>query len=93
MVKCLRFIAELCSRVADARVAVAALHVSRPYPPAMPYVWDDAMRDPILSGPFSRCIQVESASLRRALRRNRLRCLRTGDTGDARAAFADPFFE
>src|SRR2546421_10482090 len=36
---------------------------------------------------------MESARLHSALRRNRLRCLRTSDIGDARAAFADPFFE
>lgn len=77
----------------DNRPAMAALLVSRPHQAAMPYVWDDEMRDPILSGPFSRRIQVESTRLHSALLRNRLRCLRTGDFGDARAAFADPFFE
>ena len=86
-------LARLGSDMADDRPAVAALRVSRPHQTAMPYVWDDAMRDPILSGPFSRRIQVESAHFHSALRRNRLRCLRTGDIGDALAAFADPFFE
>ena len=79
--------------MADDRPAMATLRVSRPHETAVPHVWDDAMWDPILSGPFSRRIQMESGRLHSALRRNRLRCLRTGDIGDARAAFADPFFE
>ena len=86
-------IARLSRGLVCPRVAVAAMRISRAYRFAVRDLRNDAMRDPILSGPFSRRIQMESARLHSALRRNRLRCLRTGDIGDARAAFADPFFD
>jgi len=76
--------------VDDGWPAVAALRVSRPYQTALRHVWNDAMRDPILSGPFSRCVRMESTYLRSAVLGYHVRCLRARDVGRARAAFEDP---
>lgn len=51
------------------------------------------MRHPILSRPLRRRTAMEPIRVRSYLRRDRLRCLRIGDIGDARAAFADPCFD
>src|SRR5437667_5852394 len=79
--------------MADNGPAVAALRVSRPHQTAMPHMWNDAMRHPILSRPLSRRIQMESTHLHSALRGNCLRCVCICDAGGARTASADLFFE
>ena len=79
--------------MADNRPAVAALRVSRSYPTPMRDVWNDALRDSILSRSLSRRIQMESTHLHSALRGYFLRCVCTCGAGVARTASADLFFE
>ena len=73
--------------------AVAALRLSRSYQTAVRHVWNDAMRDPILSGSFSCRIRMESTCFRSALLGDRFRHLRAGDVAGARAAFECPCFD
>ena len=55
-------------------------------------VWNDAMRDSILSWPLSRCIEMESTRVRGAMRRDGVRPLRIRDPHNARTAFANLLF-
>jgi hypothetical protein len=87
------FVARFGSHVADDRPALAALRLSQHYQLAMRHVWNDAVRDPILSGSFSCRIGMESTCIRSALLCYRIRYLRADDVGGARAAFKDFFCE
>ena len=86
-------VARLSRGLVCPRFAVAAMCLSSAYRFAVHDLRNDPLWNPILSRSFSRRIEMESARLHNALRRNRLRCLRTGDIDNAGAAFAYPLFE
>ena len=71
---------------------MAALRVSQPYQPAVRYMWNDAMRDPIFSRTFSRRIAMEPIRVRGALRRHFVRHIRARNSHSAHAATAAPGF-
>ena len=52
------------------RFAMAAMCLSRAYRFAVCDLWNDAMRDSILSWSLSRCIEMESTRLHSAMGRN-----------------------
>jgi len=93
MVERLGFIARLCRCLADARVTVAALHVSRAYQPAVRHMRNDAMRHPILSPPFSCGIAMEPIRVRGSLRRDCVRRIRACNSRSAYATATNPSFD
>jgi hypothetical protein len=93
LVRRLGFVTRSGGSVADDWPSMAALRVSRRYQTALRHVWNDAMRHPILSGPFSCRVRMEPACLRGAMRRNCVRCICGGHALVARTACADLFFE
>jgi len=66
--------------------------LSRAHRPAVYDVWNDAMRDSILSWQLPRCLEVESTRVRGAVRRIGVRPLRVCDTHNARTAFTNLLF-
>ena len=66
--------------------------VSRVHRPAVYDVWNDAMRDSILSWQLPHCLEVESTHVRDAVRHNGVRPLRACDTDNARTAFTNLLF-
>ena len=91
LVERLGFISRPCSCLADARVAVAAMRLSRHYPLAVRHMWNDTLRHPIFSWSPRGRIKVESTGVRSAMLGYRFRCLRAGDFGGARATSENLF--
>src|SRR4029450_2296480 len=81
------------SRVANDRTAVATVRVSRPYQSAVRDMWNDAMRYPILSRPFSCGITMEPTRVGSSVRGGGVRYICANNPHSAHAATADPRFD